>query len=183
MMDKQELRAEMRRRKAAVDSTVLRRMSEHVAAVLTRHPRWLTAQTVLLYHSLPDEVNTHALIALAVSQGKQVVLPAVVGNDIELRIYHGDSGLRESSMHIMEPQGEPFTATADIDMAVIPGVAFTMQGARLGRGRGYYDRLLPRLAHTFKTGLCWPFQIVEDIPTEPHDICMDEVVTVPCKQA
>ena len=65
---------------------------------------------------------------------------------------------------------------ASIDLAIIPRVAFDVHGNRLGRGKGYYDRLLPRLPHTYKIGICFPFQLLEKVPTETQDVRMDEVL-------
>ena len=76
----------------------------------------------------------------------------------------------------MEPTGEVFDNYTDIDLAVIPGVAFDKDGNRMGRGKGYYDRLLPKLGNTYKIGICLPFQLVEKIPTDEHDVRMDEVL-------
>ena len=76
---------------------------------------------------------------------------------------------------ILEPDGEPFTEYASIDLAVIPGMAFTLDGERLGRGKGYYDRLLAKMPMVYKLGLCFPFQILDAIPTDENDVLMDEV--------
>ena len=84
----------------------------------------------------------------------------------------------------MEPIGEPFTDYAQIDVCLVPGVAFDAAGHRLGRGRGYYDRFLSKLyspSHfpalsPLKIGVCFPFQRVAEVPSEPHDILMDEVI-------
>ena len=61
---------------------------------------------------------------------------------------------------------------------IVPGVAFDRKGNRLGRGKGYYDRLLSRMAHTdvYKLGICFPYQLVESVPTDAHDIAMDEIL-------
>ena len=69
-------------------------------------------------------------------------------------------------------------AITEITFAVIPGVAFDHTGNRLGRGKGYYDRLLPHLSKAFKVGICFPYQLIETIPTEPFDIPMDSVITI-----
>ena len=131
---------------------------------------------MLLYHSLPDEVDTHAFIRRWSAQ-KRILLPVVKGDDLELRLYTGDDRLTEGAFHIDEPTGTAFTDYAAIDLAVIPGVAFDRQGNRLGRGKGYYDRLLPRIPTAYKLGLCFPFQVLNQIPAEAHDIPMDEVLT------
>lgn len=131
---------------------------------------------MLLYHSLPDEVDTHDFIRKW-SGLKRILLPVVRGNDLELKPYTGDDRLTEGAFHINEPTGTVFTDYAAIDLAVIPGVAFDHWGNRLGRGKGYYDRLLPRIPTAYKLGLCFPFQVVEQIHAEAHDIPMDEVLT------
>lgn len=100
-----------------------------------------------------------------------------MGDDLELRFYTGSQDLVTGSYNIGEPVGERFTDYAAIDLAVIPGVAFDLAGNRLGRGKGYYDRLLPLLP-AFKAGICFPYQLVEEVPAESFDICMDTVITI-----
>ena len=175
-MTKQEIRQEIRRRKAACSKEERATLSREVIAKLTTSPLWQQAQVILLYHSLPDEVDTRDLIRQASAEGKRVMLPVVVGDDLELHEYNGEDSLVEGAFHIQEPQGDAFTDYDTIDLAVIPGVAFSIDGTRLGRGRGYYDRLLPRLQRAYKCGLCWPFQLVEGIPSEPHDVRMNAVI-------
>ena len=175
-MTKTDIRQEIRRRKAACSPGERAALSRDAAARLLEHPRWQTARTVLLYHALPDEVSTEALLFEARRQGKRVLLPVVVGDDLELREYRGAGAMAEGAFHIQEPVGEAVDDLSGLDLAVVPGVAFTRQGHRLGRGRGYYDRLLSRISEVYKIGLCWPFQLVDDLPAEPHDIPMDAVV-------
>lgn len=133
-----------------------------------------SAHTILLYHSLGDEVHTHEFIEKW-SNSKQIILPVVVGDDLELRTYSSPSDLSVGAYGILEPTGAPFYDYHKIELAIIPGVAFDISGSRLGRGRGYYDRLLPKLtAH--KIGVCFPFQFVDEVPAEKFDIRMDEVI-------
>ena len=77
---------------------------------------------------------------------------------------------------IMEPVGEPFERYEDIDLAVVPGMAFDSQNNRLGRGKGYYDRMLPRLTKAYKIGVCFDFQRLPGIPADEHDCKVDEVI-------
>lgn len=130
----------------------------------------------MLYHSLKDEVQTHAFIEKW-SKRKKIILPVVAGDVLELRAYTGPDELCVGSYGIAEPLGEVFTDYAAIDLAVIPGIAFDTAGHRLGRGKGYYDKLLPLLPSTRKAGLCFPFQLLEEVPAESFDICMDMVIT------
>ena len=77
----------------------------------------------------------------------------------------------------MEPSGGNFTDYAAIDLAIIPGMAFGSKGHRLGRGKGYYDRLLSQLTpKTIKIGLCFPWQRVDYVPTDENDVSMDYVI-------
>ncbi|WP_301062346.1 5-formyltetrahydrofolate cyclo-ligase [Phocaeicola sp.] len=145
---------------------------------LEQHPRFIAARTVLLYYSLSDEVQTHDFVEKWHRQ-KRILLPVVKGdsNMLELRIYTGKNCLKTSkAYHIEEPEGETFTAYKDIELAVIPGVSFDAQGNRLGRGKGYYDRLLPSLV-SYNIGICFGFQVSEKIPAESFDRVMDEVWT------
>ena len=128
-------------------------------------------------HSLPDEVDTHEVLNLLVAQGKTVLLPVVSGKtNMMLRRYANPDDLYIGPFNIMEPIGEPFNDYDQIELAVIPGIAFDEEGHRLGRGRGYYDRFLPLLPHAYKIGLCFDFQKVEHVPTDANDITMDEVL-------
>ncbi len=130
----------------------------------------------MLYHSLADEVDTHPLLANWSGQ-KQLLLPVVVGSDLELRLYQSSEPLLSGAYGIAEPVGSPFTDYSAIELALIPGIAFDRSGRRLGRGKGYYDRLLPRLPSAYKMGVCFPFQLVDEVPVEEFDILMDEVIT------
>lgn len=151
--------------------------SAEILAALEAHPAFRAASTVLLYHSLKDEVDTHEFIRKW-SRKKRILLPVVVGDDLELRIYTGPEDMTIGAYGIEEPIGELFTDYAAIDFIAVPGVAFDRSGNRLGRGKGYYDRLLPRIPSAYKAGICFPFQLVEEVPAEAFDIRMDEVITL-----
>lgn len=124
---------------------------------------------------MKDEVQTHSFIEKW-SQTKKIVLPVVIGDVLELRLYTGPNDLAIGPYGIAEPIGKPFTDYAAIELVVVPGVAFDTEGHRLGRGKGYYDKLLPLIAAP-KIGICFPFQLIEEVPAEPFDICMDAVIT------
>ena len=135
---------------------------------LEQHPKFASARTVLLYYSLDDEVQTHDFVEKWHRQ-KTVLLPVVKGDELELRIYTGRQNLKTGeAYHIEEPTGEAFTAYEKIDFAIIPGVSFDARGNRLGRGKGYYDKLLP-LLHSYNIGICYNFQVNEKLPVEPFD--------------
>lgn len=177
------LRQQMREAKK-LHQDKLAQMSEEIVKklqrFLTSHP---SPSTIMAYWPLPDEVDIRPLIHWLVGQGKTVVLPKVTGDEtMELRRYTSQDDLAEGAFHILEPVGEPFTDYEDIDVVLVPGMAFDAAGHRLGRGKGYYDRFLashfpslPSHPSPLLLGICFPFQRVAAVPTEDFDVCMSEV--------
>ena len=136
-------------------------------------------QILLLYSALPDEVPTQNLMDELVAQGKTVLLPRVISDtDMELHRYTGKQDLQIGAYGILEPTGELFTDYKAIDVAIVPGMAFDTDGHRLGRGKGYYDRFLTRIPYIYKIGLCFSWQIVDCVPSDEHDVVMDEVIRI-----
>ncbi|MBQ8047242.1 MAG: 5-formyltetrahydrofolate cyclo-ligase [Prevotella sp.] len=177
-MEKKELRQFIRNIKRQFSEAELSELSLDVISRLFLHPRVSAAETLLAYYSLPDEVDTHKALFTWTSEGKTVLLPHVVdGERMELRAYSPTEDMQEGAFHIMEPTGARYTLLENIDVAIIPGMAFDTAGNRLGRGRGYYDRLLARLSpHTYKIGICFPFQKVDSLPHSSFDVPVDEVI-------
>lgn len=172
---KQQLRAAIRAAKARYTPGQLAEASREVLALLEAHPRFAGARTVLLYHALPDEVQTRPLIEQWCTR-KRILLPVVQADRLELRLYTPHTLLRPGPFGIGEPDGQAWTDYEAIDLAVVPGMAFDGHGSRLGRGKGYYDRLLPQLA-AYKIGICFGFQLVSNLPVTPADVAMDEVLS------
>lgn len=178
-MDKATLRDLIRQEKRQFSKTQLEELSLPVLQRLYAHPMVRQARSILLYCSLEDEVCTHNLMDRLASEGKHVYLPRITSPvDMELRRYTGRQDLQEGAFHIMEPTGTLLSIEryAEIETAVIPGMAFDRAGHRLGRGKGYYDRLLAKMPHIYKIGVCFDFQKVDSIPTEATDITMDAMV-------
>ena len=149
-------------------------MSEDI--VIRLRQRIADSKTVMAYWPLPDEVDIRPLIAQLVADGRTVLLPKVLDDEkMELRRYSSEADLVEGAFHIMEPVGESFTDNNKIDVVLVPGMAFDAAGHRLGRGRGYYDRFFTAYSHLYKIGVCFPFQRVAEVPTEEHDISVDEM--------
>ena len=178
MISKLQLRKEIKNNKRQFTSQQLHELSFAVITRLLAHPRVKSAKTIMLYHSLPDEVDTHTIVDSLLMSGKTILLPRVTGEGtMELHRYNGPKDMQVGAYGIMEPTGPLFTDYADIDLAIVPGVAFDHDGNRMGRGKGYYDRLLPQLGCAYKIGICFDFQLVESIECEEHDIRMDEVIS------
>lgn len=177
MKDKKEIRQLIRIEKRLRSAEDLREQSEKIMSLLEMHERFQKAHTVLMFYALPDEPATQLKLDQW-AQEKVIILPVVVGDDLILRRYTGPECLAEGAFHILEPQGEQFDAYESIDMVVVPGVAFDRHLNRLGRGKGYYDKLLsrPSLKSAYKLGICFDFQKVDEVPIGPFDIPMDELL-------
>ena len=174
-MRKDELRQQIRQQKRQFSPAQLEELSLPVIQRL--RPYLKEASVVMAYYSLPDEVNTHQLIDNLVAEGKTVLLPKVTGDEtMELCRYQSAADLREGAFHLMEPIGEPFANNDQIEVALIPGMAFDAEGHRLGRGKGYYDRFLQSVPAMKKIGVCFDFQKVEMVPSEEHDVIVDVVI-------
>lgn len=168
------LRQYIRQQKAGVSRAECAAQSERLCRRVLESPRWTAARVVLLYHSLPDEVDTHLLLAEALRQDKVVLLPSTQP-DGTLRLHVYDGTTRHGLLGIQEAVGAEYTRLDSIDLVVVPGMAFDHAGHRLGRGRGCYDRLLSQMA-AHRIGLCFPWQMVDAVSVEPHDVLMDEIV-------
>ena len=176
-MLKDELRLLVKERRRQYSRQQLETLSQTVVKRLAPHLR--DASVVMAFYSLPDEVDTHQLIDDLVAMGKTVLLPKVLDDGgMELRRYTSAADLQEGAFHIMEAVGDSFTDYNQIDVALIPGVAFDAQGHRLGRGKGYYDRFLTSLTRPLPQliGVCFDFQKVDFVPTESFDVSVDVVV-------
>lgn len=135
-------------------------------------PEFAAASHVLIFASLPDELPTAEFIAKH-RASKHFYLPRVVGDALLIAPMSGD--LAEGAFGILEPTGDA-VALDTIELAIVPGVAFTPDCKRLGRGGGYYDRLLSE-ARCLTVAVALDRQVLDDIPSEPHDVNMDIVVT------
>jgi 5-formyltetrahydrofolate cyclo-ligase len=184
-MEKQERRTQMLLRRTALGGEARSEWDRLAQATLIESAWFAQSKMVLLYDAFRGEVATGAIAAAGLALGKRLVLPRTSKSDRKLWLHHysGDpSALVVGAYGIKEPEATwPMVAEAEIDLVVVPGVAFDGQGNRLGYGGGYYDRLLPtlRLANprVRLVGLAYGFQVVEHLPSDPHDIAMDDVAT------
>ena len=176
-MDKSEVRKHMHALKAAVSPDEKLRRSDLIMQQVEQRPEFRQARVVLLYWSMADEVQTHAFVERW-HKHKTLLLPCVDGDNLRLRQYTGpDCLVPGQQFGIGEPTGPEFTALDTIDLIIVPGVAFDRQGNRMGRGRGFYDRLLRSTPSALKIGLAFGFQLMDEIPVEPHDIRMNLVIS------
>jgi len=175
---KKEIRLEMARQKRALSASYKDIASQRLCELLLSDKNIQKAKVILLYHALPDEISLASLLEILHKKENPptLLLPTVKGEELILKSYQGIKSLHPGAYSILEPVGDPFTEYSAIEVAIIPGVAFDKSGSRLGRGKGFYDRLLSQLTQTYKIGVCFSCQFVEYLPSEPHDISMDLVI-------
>jgi len=175
MEAKRSLRRELLRARRAQDAAAVGSASDEVVAALRTLPELAGERTVLLYAADPDEIALDALVQDP-PDGWTVLLPRVEDDAIVVVPVRPGSRLHPGHRGIREPDGAPVDPTT-VDAVVVPGVAFTVHGERLGRGAGLYDRLLPRLGHAVRIGVCGEGFVRTSLPVEPHDATVDVVVS------
>ena len=185
---KSQMRKKMKQQLAALDSGMFYGEGVRGASCIQRLPLWKQYETVLLFLSMPDEIDTGPLLEAALSDGKRVFVPRVVSdtphrNLCFFRVYGTDGPWHYGAYHIREPLS---TRTEDLlwpehfpALIIVPGMAFDREGRRLGHGRAYYDRFFAELdawGLAYATiGFCLEAQVVERVPTDRYDKQMDVV--------
>lgn len=173
-MNKESIRRRIKAQKSLLSAAEKARATACVFEVLENSAAFLLADNILLYHSLPDELSTREFIARW-HEKKHFFLPRVNGVNLDILPYDRTS-LKLGAFQIEEPQGNDTISIESIEMVVVPAVAYDRNGNRIGRGKGYYDRLLRDVKAT-KVGVAYDFQVVDEIDAEPHDVKMDVVIT------
>lgn len=179
-LQKKEARRLVRQRsRELLGKSRVRALSGEWLKDLEQRADFSSARVVLVFSSLPDEVPTQMLLTHWYQQ-KTLLLPTVIGDDLHLHPYQGEDKLQMGAFGILEAQTPSWQELENIDLAIIPGLAFDAQGYRLGRGRGFYDRLLahPHFSTIPLLGLAYRFQQLDAVPHEQHDQRVDEVIWV-----
>lgn len=174
-MNKKEIRKQIKELRLGLSDSDKNIASHDVFNRLENHSEFIKAENILFYYSLPDELPTVNFIRKW-SKSKNIYLPRVNGDDLDILAYD-DSNLSIGSYDIEEPIGDELIDYNTIDLIIVPAVAFDYDKNRLGRGKGYYDRLLSKAVNAIKIGVGYDFQLVEKLPTEQHDIPMDYIIT------
>lgn len=173
-MNKEDIRILIRTRKTLLSEEEKADASRRAFDMLARHAAFMMADNVLLYHSLPDEISSHSFIEQWAGR-KRFYLPRVNGVNLDILPYDRTK-LSMGAFHIEEPQGDETADVNDIELIVVPAVAYDLSGNRVGRGKGFYDRLLQKSKAT-RIGIAYDFQIVDEIEAESHDVPVDFIIT------
>ncbi len=173
---KQQLRSEIALQKKSYSPELLLSHSTQIIRKLESLPLFREASCIALYHALPDEVQTTELIEKW-HLHKTILLPVIEGENIRFFPYQGKEHQQNGPYGISEPcRDGACPPIASIDLVVVPGIAFDKNLNRMGRGKGYYDRFLTNLTAQ-KIGLCFDFQLLDTIPTQPFDKKMDLIIS------
>ncbi len=180
-LSKKDLRTHLKANLAALSADEIHQRSRQACDLLAAQPEFERSETVMVFLSLPTEINTAPLVLRAWQEGKRVLAPRVSWEQrrmmpVEIRSLTED--IEDTQWNLRQPvQGDPVPISM-IDLVVVPGLGFDRAGNRLGRGRGFYDRFL---VHSEFTGLtcavAFEEQVVEAIPADPHDIRVDMLIT------
>ena len=169
------LRKKVAQLKNAYSDTDFRSFSEEIFRKLEQTESFKASKCILAYYSFHGEVFTHDFIERYANE-KTIVLPVVEKDRLVLRKYNGVNAMKMSSFGILEPEGEEFTDFEQIDLVIVPGMVFDRNMNRIGRGKGYYDKLLPSL-QAYLVGVCYSFQLHDEIPSESHDFPMNCIIS------
>lgn len=147
-------------------------------------PEYSAAKTVMFYVDVRDEVRTRHALPAALETGKRIVVPYCVDGELELFWLESMDELELGMYRILEPKAQLRSVESkrlqpeDLDLIMVPGVAFDRHGGRTGHGKGYYDKLLEHARpETPLVALAFECQLFDEIPMDSHDIFMDKVVT------
>jgi 5-formyltetrahydrofolate cyclo-ligase len=171
VIDKAALRTRMRMVRDMVDDHLMR--SVQLWAEVAELPEYRRAKSVMAFVGFSGEPDTDPLFARLSVEGKRLLLPRVEATGIVPA--DGDWPLVASKFGVQEPTG-PAVDVGEIDFVIVPGLAFTVAGDRLGYGQGYYDRFLPTVAAP-NAGVCFADQLVDEMPVTAHDVRVDAVIS------
>jgi 5-formyltetrahydrofolate cyclo-ligase len=171
VIEKAALRQRMKSVRDVVADHLLR--SVQLWARVAETDEYKRANNVMAFVGFKGEPDTDPLFARLAVDGKRLLLPRVEASGIV--VVEGNSPLVASKFGVPEPAG-PAIDVSEIDLVIVPGLAFTSAGDRLGYGQGYYDRLLPTVSAP-TIGVCFDDQLVDEMPTTDHDVRVDRVVS------
>jgi 5-formyltetrahydrofolate cyclo-ligase len=154
---------------------LLKIASEKMQKKIKKISAFKNAQKIGMYYPIQSEIFTQDIIQELISDGKEVFLPKVIGNEIEFRKIKDFSSLEKGRFDIMEPKDDCKTDNS-LDVIIIPAVGMSPRGVRLGYGHGFYDKFLAE-NKTTTIVLTLEKQIVKNIPKSEHDVIIDWIVT------
>ena len=175
-MDKKALRAKIREQKRAMTTEQIEQASARLGELFAQTEQYKNAKTIYGYLPYNQEVRTVPMLEQAMREGKRVAVPKCYGDEMKF-IYMDDlSKVELGYANIPEPVADEPVADDKTALVLMPGMAFTKNGDRMGYGGGFYDKFLAAEPEHPTVALCYAFQMVESLPTEEYDIPVDCVL-------
>lgn len=171
--EKDELRASLAQKRRIMRSEDVTVCSQEIVEQILALPEYQRANRVMIYYPIHNEVDLLPLVEQ--SPGKTFLLPVAHRRSLEVRTYQGEEAITKGKFGVPIPTTPAYKG--EIDLIIVPGVAFDNAGNRMGRGGGYYDRFLKRYSHTQKIGVGYHFQLKSKLPHDRHDTPLDKVIT------
>ena len=175
-MDKTALRRAIREKKRAMSEEEIVSRSEKLGQMFVNSRAYREAKTVYGYLPYNQEVRTVPMLEQALRDGKRVAVPKVYEDTMKFIYLEDLTQVAKSDMGIPEPIADGPVAEDKTALVLMPGLAFTRKGERMGYGGGFYDRFLAEEPEHPTLALCYAFQIVDSLPTEEFDIPVDTVL-------
>ena len=175
-MDKSSIRRQIREQKRAMTQEEILLRSEKLGQLLAQSPIYQSAKTIYGYLPYNQEVRTVPMLERALQDGKKVAVPKVYGDTMRFIYLEDMSCVETGYAGIPEPVADEPVADDKTALVLMPGLAFTKDGDRMGYGGGFYDRFLAEEPNHPTVALCYEFQILESLPTEEYDIPVDCVL-------
>jgi len=174
---KKELRDIVLEKRDSLGKSEISEMSNTIKERLFLTDEFRKARNILFYASFKSEVGTHLMIKEAL-KSKNISIPKLSGKNIEPSLISDFDNLIETgTFGILESLELVKVNYKSIDLVIVPGIVFDVEGHRIGSGLGYYDKFLKKIPKAFKIGLAFDFQVAERIPIEEHDVAVDMIVT------
>jgi len=182
-MNKEKIRRDILKKRLSLSPEEIKNKSHKIFLNLLRTPVFLNSSNVMFYVSTRSEVQTEEMIKSSIMMGKKIFVPIIVADSINLvpsNLIDFDKELKKGKKGIFEPKEEyrRLSSPKDLDLVILPGVAFDIEGNRIGRGLGYYDNFLKGINPSTNTiALAFEMQIVEKIPTNEKDVPVNLIIT------
>ena len=179
-MDKNDLREEIKAKRAKINTRDIAKFNKDIVSHISVSRMFLEGKVIMGFLAMNEETQLDKVLQLALTSAKIVCVPKIIDKQGTMQAVklNGLDNLGKDSYGIRTPS-EPCEVVdpADIDLVLVPGLAFTPEGGRLGRGKGYYDRFLPQCTKAKFLGVGYEFQVVKELPLNGHDVKIHYLVT------
>ena len=182
-MSKEEIRRNIFKKRLSLSSREIKDKSHQIFLNLVKTTEFLNFQNIMFYVATRSEVQTEEMIKASIKMGKKIFIPVILTNCIDLtpsRLIDFDRELEKGKKGILEPKKEyqRLFPPKNIDLIILPGIAFDPFGNRIGRGLGYYDNFLKKVSPSTKlTALAFEMQIMKKLPSQEKDIPVHKIIT------